>query len=323
MTVLAGMLAAVLFFVPACSVPVLSAFTRNYVFSVGSEKCSVEEAKVILLQYQKEYASFYGIDLWEHDSDSTESLEQYVRDMAVSQLAEIYTLYVIAGEREMELTEDEKAQTAAAAAEYMASLAEDELDYTGITESEVEALYEKYLLAHKLYASLTEDVSPEVSDDEARVMDLKQICVSEEETAKQLLEQLDGGADFSSLAESYNESGTTDLQVSRTTYSDEVTEILFSMNTGEYSDVIEIDDSYCIFYCVNYFNEELTEENKDNVVSRRMEEAVTDAYNSYVDSLDSSLNESVWSEVTVDTGLALDGSSFGEVYDSYFNMKVS
>ncbi|MCC8081258.1 MAG: peptidyl-prolyl cis-trans isomerase [Lachnospiraceae bacterium] len=318
MTVCAGMMAAVLFFVPACNMPVLSALTGNYVFSVGSEKCSVEEAKVILLQYQKEYSSFYGIDLWEHDSDTSESLEQYIRDMAVSQLAEIYTLYVIAGEREMELTEDEKVQAAAAAAEYMASLAEDELDYIGATESEVEALYEKYLLAHRLYTSLTEDVSSEVSDDEARVMDLKQICVSEEETAEQLLEQLDGGADFSSLAESYNESGTSDLQVSRMTYSDAVTEILFSMNTGEYSEVIGIDDSYYIFYCVDYFNEALTEENKANVVSQRMEAAVTAAYNSYLDSLDSFLNEAVWSEVTVDTELALDGSSFGEVYDSYF-----
>lgn len=315
--VFAGLLAG-LMFTSACSVPLVSSVTGRYVFSVGSEKCSVEETKIILLQYQKEYSSFYGINLWEDDADGTESLEAYVKDMTVSQLAEIYTLYVIAGEREMELSEEEKTQTAGAAAEYMNSLAENELAYLGVTENEVETLFEKYLLAHKLYASLTEDVSQEVSDDEARVMELKQICVSGEETAEQLIAQLDAGADFSSLAESYNESGTTDLQVTRTTYDDEVTELLFAMDTGEYSDVIEIDGNDYVFYCTNYFNEELTEENKDNVVTRRMEDAVSDAYDSYTDSLDSSLNETVWSEVTVDPGLELDGASFGEIYDSYF-----
>ncbi|MCD7980922.1 MAG: peptidyl-prolyl cis-trans isomerase [Clostridiales bacterium] len=316
--VLSALLAGVLLFLSACSTPTVSSVTRKYVFSVGSEKCPVEEAKILLLQYQKEYASLYGIDLWAHDYGDGDSLEEYVRDLTVSRLAEVYTLDAIAGEQELALTEDEEEQARTAAQAYLDSLSEEELEYLGAGEEDAASLFERYLLAQKLYASLTEDVSREVSDDEARVMEMKQILVSDEETAAQIAEQLEEGADFSSLAETYNESGETDVEVTRTTYDDAVTEALFALNTGEYSGVLEIGDSYAIFYCTNYYNEELTEKNKDNVVEQRMEDAVTSAYSAYQEQLSSALNEKVWAEVAVDTSLELSGSSFGEVYEAYF-----
>ncbi len=313
-------LTCVLFLAAGCSsnIPIVSAVTQPYVFSVGSEKCPVEEAKMILLQYQKEYASLYGIDLWDHDYGASESLETYVKDLTASQLAEVYTLDIIASEQDVELSEDEKAQTVAAAQEYMQGLSEEELEYLGIDEDQAAALYERYLLAQKLYTSLTENVSQEVSDDEARVMEMEQIVLTDSGTASDLLAQLESGSDFDSLAESYSESDTTSLTVNRSTYDDEVTEVLFAMDTGDYSDVLEIDGQYYIFYCTNYFNDELTESNKENVVSQRMEDAVTSAYNSYTEQLDSVLNEDVWDEVTVDTSLELSGASFEEIFETYF-----
>jgi len=315
------LLSVILLLSAGCSsdIPIVSSVaTASYVFAVGGEQCSVEEAKMILLQYQKEYATLYGVNLWDHDYGEEESLENYVKDLTVSQLAEVYTLDVIAAEQEVALSEGEKDEAAAAARDYIDSLSEAELDYLGADESTAESLFERYLLAQKLYASLTENVSQEVSDDEAHVMEMEQICVSDAETAAEVLAKLDEGSDFSSLAESYNESETTSIQVSRTTYSEEVTEILFALDTGMYSDVIEIDGSYYLFYCTNYFNEELTDANKEKVVSQRMEEAVTSTYNTYKDQLDSTLNEAVWDEVTVDTTLELTGASFEEIFEEYF-----
>ncbi len=256
--VLTPLMTGALLLTAGCSskAPIVSSIKKSYVFSVGGEKCTAEEAKILLLQYQKEYASLYGIDLWEHDYGEEESLEEYVKDVTLSRLAEVYTLDVIASEQEVELADDEKEQAAAAAVAYMEGLAADELEYLGIEDSDAEALFERFLLAQKLYASITGSLSQEVSDDEDHVMEIQQICVSDEETAAELLEQLDAGSDFSSLAESYNESEATEIQVTRTTYSDEVTEILFALDTDEYSEVIEIDDSYYIFFCTNYFNEE-------------------------------------------------------------------
>lgn len=309
-------------FTAGCSsddIPIVSSITHTHVFSVGGEKCTVEEAKIILLQYQKEYSSLYGIDLWEHDYGEEESLEQYVKDLTISQLAEVYTLDVIASEQGIELSDNEKEQAAAAASTYMEGLSENELNYLGIEEAEsAEELFERFLLAQKLYTTITESVSQEVSDDEALVMEMEQICVSDEETAETLLEKLDAGSDFSSLAESYNESESTEIQVSRTSFSDDVIDILFALEEGTYSDIVEIDDTYCIFCCTNSFNEELTEANKENVINQRMEDAVTNTYDLYKGQLNSNFNENTWDEVSVDTGLALAGASFEEVFETYF-----
>ncbi len=316
--VLSVLLAGTLLLFSGCGVSAVTAVTGKYVFSVGSEKCPATEAKIILLQYQKEYASLYGIDLWSHDFGDADSLEDYIRDLTISRLAEIYTLDAIAAEQEVALTDDEKEQAGTAAAAYIDSLSEEELTYLGAEESDAESLFERYLLAQKLYNSLTENVSREVSDEEAQVMEMKQIVVSDEETASQILEKLDEGGDFSALAETYNESSETDIEVTRTTYDDDITEILFAMDTGDYSDVLETDGGYVVFFCTNYYNEELTEQNKENVIEKRMEDAVADAYSTCKDHLSSTLNEKVWSEITVDPALELSGSTFGEICGEYF-----
>lgn len=317
-TALAGMLAGMAVLASGCNVPVISALGGSHVFRVGSEKCSTKEAKVILMNYQKDYSSLYGIDMWSGEYENGSSLEDYVKDLTVSQLAQVYTLDIIAGEQELVLSEEETAETEAAAKEFMEGLADAEQEYLDVSESDVQNLYERYLLARKLYTSLTESVSSEVSDDEARVMDVKQICVSDKNTADGIASQLASGADFSTLAATYNEASATDIHVTRTAYDAEVSEQIFALGTGACSAVIPIDGSYYIFYCVNAFNEELTQENKNNVLTQRMEDAVNNAYASYTDQLDSELNEDVWGEVTVDTSLPLEGSSFLEIYNEHF-----
>ena len=317
-TALAVLLAGTAVLASGCRAPVFSALGGKYVFKVGSEKCPEKDAKVILLNYQKEYSSFYGIDMWSGAYEDADSLEAYVKELTVSQLAEVYTLDVIADEQELILSEEETAQTEEAAAEYMDGLDEGAREYLGVSEGDVQSLFARYLLAKKLYTSLTEKVSSEVSDDEARVMDMKQICVSDQSMADDLLSQLAAGADFTTLASSYNEASAADLHVTRTTYDAEISDQLFALSTGEHSNVIAMDGKYYIFYCVNAFNETLTQENKPNVLTKRMEDAVDSAYASYQEQLQSELNEDVWGRVSVDTSLKLDGASFLEIYHEYF-----
>lgn len=69
------------------------------VFKVGSESCSKDDAKVILMNYQKEYSNLYGIDMWEHDYGQEQSLEDYIKDLTLAQMAQVYTLDIIASEK--------------------------------------------------------------------------------------------------------------------------------------------------------------------------------------------------------------------------------
>ena len=289
----------------ACGNP-LEAVIAKPVFKVGSESCSKDDAKVILMNYQKEYSNLYGIDMWEHDYGQEQSLEDYIKDLTLAQMAQVYTLDIIASEKEVTLSEEEQKKVTEAAKTYLDGLDDAEREYVGVNEKQTEKLFERYLLADKLYESLKTDVNQEVSDDEARVMRVKQIYITDQAKAQSYLTQLQGGTDFETLAQTVNEADAVDITVNRSTFSDEIIQKLFA------------DNGYYIFYCSSAFDAELTDEHKKDVLEQRMSDAVTDTYADYMSQLSSKENQDVWSEVTVDTSLKLESASFMEVYAQYF-----
>ncbi len=288
------------------------------VFTVGKENCSKEDVKVIILQYQKNYSSLYGMDFWSSGQVDRNALEEYIKNSAVSQLARVYSLDTAGEGLGISLTEEEKQLASLAASEYSDSISKEEKSYLGISESELGQLFERYLLAEKAYDQIIASVSTEVSDDEALVMDMQVICVSDADQAANLLSRIEAGDDFTALAQSYSERGDIDMALTRTTYDDSVTDRLFSLGTGEHSDVIEIGGRYYLFYCENYFDEKLTEENKAEVLERRRENAVEEACAAFADPADSVLRSSALSKIEIDTTLPLEGPSFMEVYNKYF-----
>lgn len=298
--------------------PLVGRVFSKPVFEIGSESCPQEEAKIILLNYQKEYGNLYGIDLWSENSTHVVDLEQYVKDLTLSQLAEVYTLDIIAKNQEIVLSEDDRANAQEAASVYLSGLNEQERAYIDADEKDVAALYERYALAQILYRSLTENVNQEVSDDEARVMRALHIRVEDADSAAAILKQLKDGVSFAALADSNNTLEEAECSIDRTTYEEAVIRQLFALKNDTWSQPIQMDGAYHIFYCVTSFDPDLTEANKANVLQKRMEDAVSRAYNSYADQMDSEERMDHWNEVTIDTTLKLEGDSFLTVYDNYF-----
>ena len=233
-------------------------------------------------------------------------------------MAQVYTLDIIASEKEVTLSEEEQKKVTEAAKMYLDGLDDAEREYVGVNEKQTEKLFERYLLADKLYESLKTDVNQEVSDDEARVMRVKQIYTTDQAKAQYYLTQLQGGTDFETLAQTANEADAVDITVNRSTFSDEIIQKLFALTDGGITDIIEADNGYYIFYCSSAFDAELTDEHKKDVLEQRMSDAVTDTYADYMSQLSSKENQDVWSEVTVDTSLKLESASFMEVYAQYF-----
>ena len=66
----------------------VSTILEKPVFKVGKESCSREDARAILMNYQKEYSNLYGIDMWEHDYGQEQSLEDYIKDLTLAQMAQ-------------------------------------------------------------------------------------------------------------------------------------------------------------------------------------------------------------------------------------------
>ncbi len=286
------------------------------VFRIGETACTLPEAKVYLCNYQNIYGSVYGLNLWDQSS-SKKQLEQYVKEMTVSELARITCMDQLAEKQDISLNEEEQKQAAEAAKAYFSSLSKEEIAYMGVTEETIKTLYENYALADKLYATLTEGVNEEVSDDEARIIHAMQIFVKEKENADTIAARLAAGEDFASLASDYNEKQDIEVTFGRGDVPKEVEEVAFSMEDGQVSPCIETDDGYYFIKCVNKYDEELTQENKTKIAQEREKTAFNDAYDAFVAEQDSMLNEKLWDETEIDTDGKITTNSFFAVYAQY------
>ena len=295
---------------------VSGSLSDKQVFKIGSATCGVKEAKVYLTNYQNIYGTAYGLNLWEHDFGD-DSLTQYVKDITLEELTHVVCMDLLAESQEVSLSEEEKANVASAAKEYYASLSEDEVAYLAVTESDIAEYYAHYALAQKLYHSLTNGVNDEVSDDEARVIEIMQIYVTDETKAAEVLSKLKNGDDFASVANNYNQLSSIQVTVSRDELPAEVEKVAFDLDNGEISDEIPVDHGYYFIKCLNKYDEELTEANKSNIVEKREKEAFDDIYNEYVSGLSSYLNQNLWDELELDTDASIATDSFFEVFEKY------
>ena len=322
---LCGIALALSLLVSGCSiggkeVVVSEAMTNHQLFKIGTTTCSLKEAKVYLVNYQNIYGTAYGLNLWEHDFGD-DSLKDYVKNITMQELTQVISMDQLAKSRELELSEEEKNQMAQAAEEYFASLTEEEKDYMGVSESDIQDYYEHYALAQKLYTSLTGAVNEEVSDDEARVMELMQIYVSDSRKADEVAAKLGAGEDFASVANNYNEAGSIQITASRDDLPAEVSAAAFQMDNDQMSGKIEAENGFYFIKCLNKYNQELTEANKTNIVEKREKEAVDDVYNEYTESLTSSINEKVWDALEPETGSGMQTNSFFETFHHYWNLQ--
>lgn len=294
---------------------------RNDVFSINGEECTKEEAKLYLCNFQNIYGYEYGVNLWTHDFGDTApegALEDYVKEVALSELAAIMCMNQLADEQGIELTSEEKSLVSDAADEYYESLSKEEISYMGIDRIELREYYEKYALAQKLYNILTEGVNQEVSDDEARVMLVHQIYVTSEDDANVVQTKLNNGSDFDTLASNYNEASAIEINLSRGVYAEAVDDVVFTLDNGERSDMIATEDGYYFFKCINKYDPELSEANKANIIIKRREEQFDNVFRAFIDSSDFELNERVWNDIKVDTSGDIKTKSFFSTYDKYF-----
>lgn len=286
------------------------------VLKVDGEGYSLPEAKVYLVNYQNLYGNVAGVDLWKQE-DQEGMLEEYIKNLTMAQLTKILSMDSLAKSRDIALDEEETIGVQKAAKAYYESLTEKELAYLEVDEADIQKLYEDYALAQKLYKSLTVDINSEVSDDEARIMDAMQIVVSEAKTAREIKKALAGGGDFSTLASSYNEAEEVKIQFGRGVLPQEVEKAAFALDNGTATSSIKTDSGYYFIYCVNKFNEELTDANKIKIVQKREKEAFGDVYDAYSRTISKKVYQDTWDDVKAEHSKDLKTDSFFEVYQEY------
>lgn len=286
----------------------------NQVFKIGEETCKKEEAKVYLANYGNIYGNAYGVDLWKQESKA-EDLEQYIKDITVSQLSKVKCMNGIAKQQKIELTKAEEKKAASAAKEYYESLSKEERKYMGVHESDIEKMYQEYWIAQKVYDKLMGSVNEEVSDDEARVMEAMQIFVKDKSKAKEVRNRLKNGEDFAAVAGTYNEKGKIELSFGREDMPKEVVKEAFELENEEISGMITADDGYYFIKCVNKYNQELTDKNKKVILEERRNKAFNDVYDEYVEETSAVFNKKMWKKISADPEDDVKTNSFFKIID--------
>ncbi len=288
------------------------------VFKIGEYICTEGEFKAYLLTYYNLYGTVCDVNLWSGEFD-TETIETSIKDAVFSHIVKVYVLNVYAELIRVTLTDSDESLIAEAAAELYSSLTSDEIAYIGLSEEEIITLYERYILAEKVYAALMEEVDTDVSEDEARIMDAYILHTTDADLAAEIQSDINNGATFERLASSYNEDQMVSFCIGRGTYDSAIEAVVFNLEDDEVSEMITTDDGYYFFQCVNKYNEELSEANKQAIISERQTEAMDACLESMKDLYYSELNQSCFDQILVPSSGNVTTSALFTTLNSYIS----
>ncbi|MBR4184076.1 MAG: peptidyl-prolyl cis-trans isomerase [Lachnospiraceae bacterium] len=292
---------------------------ENVVFTVEDTECTKAQLKLLMLSNRDTYGDIYGIDVSEAAAMRTEAeLSSYIRDLTLSQCARLCVMNEIASDYGIELSDIDRSVASSAAVELVTKLSEETIDYLDITIDEISKLYELLAVSDKVYEHITEGISTEVSDDEARVVRVRQIFVEDEDKAGKVGEELAAGADFAVTAASYNEADEITLEAYRGDFTEDIEKVIFALDDGEVSDRVDASGGYYYFCCVSKYDEELSEANKKSISDNRHKEAFDKVYDEYESRVDRRLIEERWATVDIKDAGAYSAEDFYPVYDRYF-----
>lgn len=290
----------------------------NEVFLIDGKSCTLPVMKLLLMNHMNLHGESYGIDLLQNeDLKVQKKFEQYVKRISMNEITRIYSMVALADAQGITLSDEQKERTQWAGEDCFKSLSGEEVAYLGITQEQVQDIYEKYALADKVYECLVQDVNEEVSDDEARIMEVRQIFTTNEEQAQKAKADLEAETEFSTVAANYNEADEIMLTLQRGMLPEEAETVAFSMEDGEISDLIKTDQGYYIFYCDNKFDEEQTQIHKKDIVEQRKQEAFHSVYDPFVETIVSKLNESVWTNISIREMEQYSYADFYVIYEKY------
>jgi len=315
---------------------VTTGLSGNQLFKIGSATCTTPEIMVYLTTFFNEYVDTYGQEMWHYDFGGV-SLEEHVKDVVLSKMTQIKIMNLMAEERNITLNDKEKSQVGAAAESYVDLLTESLKEQEKITVEVAKKVYGEYALANKVYTTITEAADMEISDDEARAVTAQVIyfknwkmknkektALTEAETlkviktAREALRKANAGEDFSALALQYSDDKQTTKSYARGSVEPEFEELLFSMDEGDISQVLELSDGYYIVKCISTMDYDATQKNKVVLAKQRKQEAFSKAYNEVAIDTHSQFRDKQWDLITLNEEIHKTEANFFDIYDEYF-----
>ena len=218
-------------------------------FKLNGKVFSVSEAKVYFSTEMNLYEDTFGEDIWENQIGE-HSFESYLKQDVKDKCGKILALNIYADKNDIRLSQEEREKAKRAAAAYYQALDEDDKKYLELTEEDICIIYEKYLLSNKVYSAIVDNVDVEISDAEAKVIKVESIYKKDLSQIQTLMEQINAGGDFKTIAAENTEADQVEYQFGRGDMVTEFEDAAFALSNGQVIAIVQTEEGYYIIKCL-------------------------------------------------------------------------
>ncbi|MDO4330857.1 MAG: peptidyl-prolyl cis-trans isomerase [Lachnospiraceae bacterium] len=278
------------------------------------------ELMVIVATERNRYEQIYTDQIWNVAVDAAgTTFQDYLLEQIKLFVTDLQVIGAMAEEYGISLDSGEKEQLRRLSQDYYSQLSEGDKAYMGAAQGDVLELYEKYHLASKTVTELTKNADLEISDSEAKVIEIQKIVLEDAQTAQSVWEQVTAeGADFAAVAESVSAEETVQEKLGRGEDGTGVEEAAFSLEKDAISPVIESDGKYYILKCINDYDQDATLQRKEELSLLRKDKAFRSVYDSFLAEHPVTVPEEIWQGISCETEADTSTTNFFELYKEYF-----
>ncbi len=289
---------------------------------VNGAAVNYREVFLQLLAAKEKAELLYGEGIWDYRLDDEGNT--YGDEIREQVLDEFINLKIVCGhakDLDIQLSEEEVRNAQDYTAEYIEKIGDENLVKYSLSEGLINELYTDNIVALRVYESITLSVDTNISDDEARQVDLQYIIKNKFSTNDDDEQVMLSGSDLTNLRDSVETLLADSMQKSdfktfaelNTDSTDgveitagygelpkEVEDIAFSLQDGEFASVIETEDAFYIVKCISSFDEDATNARKEEIISERQEQLFNDTFAAWKQEAVVVVNNKLWDSLIVE-----------------------
>lgn len=306
---------------------------KTEVFTIGKDTIYLDEAWVYAKTVSQEYEKNYGSGIWEvelkDDKGDPETVENITKKDIIEQIKQVKILVKKADDYGVSLSKSEKEEITQTATEFYNGLTDEDKQETGVTLELAIQVYEENALTDKVYNAVVAEGKIEVSDEDARqttIYDMVFDCYVDEngtltpiadedkqmksQQAQAALARLQEEGTTDTIEALASEYGCTDSAQYTLSYDqyveqygEDITNNIFALEDGSYSQVIESQYGYHIIQMIALTDQEATQKNKASMVEELQKDYFQSLYKKWQQTIDGSwsyakdVNQEAWKQI--------------------------